>query len=98
MCSGFNSLAAKVHTVLERIPFSDSVFVFHRRRGDLVKPLWWIGDDMCLLMKPLLVRGRFVWSRAVGGVVSPSQPQISMLLEGIDLRQPVRTAEPISAL
>ncbi|WP_175981974.1 IS66 family insertion sequence element accessory protein TnpB [Burkholderia sp. BCC1630] len=43
-------------------------------------------------------RGRFVWPRADGGVVSLSQAQLSMLLEGIDWRQPVRTAAPTSAL
>ncbi|VCM28621.1 IS66 Orf2 family protein [Burkholderia pseudomallei] len=50
-----------------------------------------------LLMKRL-ERGRFVWPRADGGVVCLSQAQLSMLLEGIDWRQPVRTTEPTSAL
>ena len=62
MRSGFNSLAAKVQTVLERDPFSGHVFVFRGKRGDLVKVLWWSGDGMCLLMKRL-ERGRFVWPR-----------------------------------
>ncbi|WP_425127315.1 IS66 family insertion sequence element accessory protein TnpB, partial [Burkholderia cepacia] len=39
MRSGFNSLAAKVQTVLERDPFSGHVFVFRGKRGDLVKVL-----------------------------------------------------------
>ncbi|WP_147482749.1 IS66 family insertion sequence element accessory protein TnpB, partial [Burkholderia pseudomallei] len=59
MRSGFNRLAAKVQTVLERDPFSGHVFVFRGQRGDLVKVLWWSGDGMCLLMKRL-ERGRFV--------------------------------------
>lgn len=33
MRSGFNSLAAKVQTVLERDPFSGHVFVFRGKRG-----------------------------------------------------------------
>ncbi|WP_076866379.1 IS66 family insertion sequence element accessory protein TnpB, partial [Burkholderia pseudomallei] len=53
MRSGFNRLAAKVQTVLERDPFSGHVFVFRGQRGDLVKVLWWSGDGMCLLMKRL---------------------------------------------
>lgn len=98
MRSGFNRLAAKVQTVLERDPFSGHVFVFRGKRGDLVKVLWWSGDGgMCLLMKRL-ERGWFVWPRADGGVVCLSQAQLSMLLEGIDWRQPVRTTEPTSAL
>ncbi|SPS02791.1 hypothetical protein CBM2634_U300007 [Cupriavidus taiwanensis] len=52
----------------------------------------------CVLLMKRLERGRFVWPRADGGVVSLSQAQLSMLLEGINWRQPVRTAEPISAL
>ncbi|WP_349675176.1 IS66 family insertion sequence element accessory protein TnpB [Burkholderia thailandensis] len=84
MRSGFNSLAAKVQTVLERDPFSGHVFVFRGKRGDLVKVLWWSGDGMCLLMKRL-ERGRFVWPRADGGVVCLSQAQLSMLLEGTRL-------------
>ncbi|WP_321822664.1 MULTISPECIES: IS66 family insertion sequence element accessory protein TnpB [unclassified Burkholderia] len=71
--SGFNSLAAKVQTVLEQDPFSGHVFVFHGKCGDLVKVLWWSGDRMRLLMKRL-ERGRFVWRCA----------QLSMLLEGIE--------------
>lgn len=59
MRCGFNTLAAKVQTVLERDPFSGHVFVFRGKRGDLVKVLWWSGDGMCLLMKRL-ERGRFV--------------------------------------
>lgn len=91
MRSGFNGLAAKVQTVLERDPFSSHVFVFRGRRRDLIKVLWWSGDDLCLLMKRL-ERGRFAWPRADGGVVCLSQAQLSMLLEGIDWRQPRRTA------
>jgi transposase len=34
MRSGFNSLAAKVQTVLEKDPFSGHVFVFRGKRGD----------------------------------------------------------------
>ncbi len=37
MRSGFNGLAAKMQTVLERYPFSGHVFVFRGRRGDLIK-------------------------------------------------------------
>ena len=51
MRSGFNSLAAKVQTVLERDPFSGLLFVFRGKHGDLVKVPWWSGDGMCLLMK-----------------------------------------------
>jgi transposase len=41
-----------------------------------------------------LERGRFVWPKAENGTVSLSRAQLSMLLEGIDWRRPVRTAVP----
>jgi transposase len=36
MLAGFDSLAAKVQSVLERDPFSGHVFVFRGKRGSLV--------------------------------------------------------------
>jgi transposase len=73
------------------------VFVFRGKRGDLVKVLWWDGDGLCLFAKRL-ERGRFVWPQADNGVVSLSRAQLSMLLEGIDWRRPVRTAAPSMAV
>ena len=73
------------------------MFVFRGRRGDLIKLLWWTGDGLCLLAKRL-ERGRFIWPQATSGSVTLTQAQLSMLLEGIDWRQPVRTWQPTSAL
>src|ERR1700687_3035688 len=61
--------------------------------GDLIKLLWWDGDGLCLFAKRL-ERGRFVWPRAEQGVAVLTPAQLSMLLEGIDWRRPVRTAQP----
>ncbi|SAK99606.1 IS66 family insertion sequence element accessory protein TnpB [Caballeronia ptereochthonis] len=97
MRAGFNSLADKVQTVLERDPFCGHVFVFRGKRGDLLKVLCWSGDGMCLPMKRL-EKGRFVWPQADGAVICLSLAQLSTLLEGIDSRQPARTARPASAL
>ena len=90
---GFTGLSALVQTTLQQNPFAGHVFVFRGRRGDLVKLLWWDGDGLCLFAKRL-ERGRFVWPRAESGTVSLTRAQLSMLLEGIDWRQPVRTALP----
>jgi transposase len=65
----------------------------HGRRGDLLKLLWWDGDGLCLFAKRL-ERGRFIWPRAEQGVAVLTPAQLSMLLEGIDWRRPVRTAQP----
>jgi transposase len=97
MRRGFTGLSAIAQTVLERNPYSGHVFVFRGRRGDLVKVLWWDGDGLCLFAKRL-ERGRFVWPRTDQGGVSLSRAQLSMLLEGIDWRRPIRTAAPSFAV
>jgi transposase len=50
-------------------------------------------DGLCLFAKRL-ERGRFVWPQAESGTVSLTKAQLSMLLEGIDWRHPVRTHTP----
>ena len=93
MRRGFQGLIAQVQTVLEQQPLSGHVFVFRGRRGDIVKVPWFDGDGLCLLAKRL-ERGRFIWPQATSGSVSLSRAQLSMLLEGIDWRAPIRTAQP----
>jgi transposase len=44
-----------------------------------------------------LERGRFIWPQADSGCVALTPAQLSMLLEGIDWRHPVRTAAPSHA-
>jgi transposase len=93
MRKGMDGLAALVQMALGEQPFSGDVFVFRGKRGDLVKLLWWSGDGMNLYAKRL-ERGRFVWPQASNGTVHLSNAQLSMLLEGIDWRRPMRTAQP----
>ena len=93
MRRGFDGLSAQVQTVLEQQPFSGHVFVFRGRRGDIVKLLWFDGDGLCLFAKRL-EEGRFIWPQATEGIVSLTRAQLSMLLEGIDWRNPKRTWTP----
>jgi transposase len=93
---GFQGLTTLVETVLEQAPYSGHVFVFRGKRGDLIKLLWWDGDGLCLFQKRL-ERGRFIWPQATSGTVALTRAQLSMLLEGIDWRQPQRTWEPQAA-
>jgi transposase len=90
---GFTGLSGMVQTTLQENPFSGHVFVFRGRRGDLIKMLWWDGDGLCLFAKRL-ERGRFIWPQATSGTVSLTRAQLSMLLEGIDWRRPIRTQTP----
>jgi transposase len=94
---GFAGLSAVAQTVLQQDPFAGHVFVFRGRRGDLVKLLWWDGDGLCLFAKRL-ERGRFVWPQVESGTVSLTRAQLSMLLEGIDWRRPMRTWKPEMAV
>jgi transposase len=88
---GFQGLSAKVQTAIEENPLGGNVFIFRGRRGDLVKVLWATEDGLWLLARRL-ERGRFVWPQADGGKIHLTSAQLSMLLEGIDWRQPRRTA------
>jgi transposase len=94
MRKGFNGLSMLVQDHLRRDPFSGQAFVFRGRRGDLIKILWWDGQGLCLFAKRL-EKGRFVWPvTAQSGAVTLTPAQLSMLLEGIDWRTPVRTWRP----
>ena len=90
---GFVGLSGMVQTALQESPFSGQVFIFRGRRGDLIKVLWFDGDGLCLFAKKL-ERGRFIWPQATSGTVALTPAQLSMLLEGIDWRRPMRTAAP----
>jgi transposase len=93
MRRGFDSLSAQVESVLNLDPYSGAVFIFRGRRGDLLKALHWDGQGLVLYAKRL-EKGRFVWPQAKEGTVSLTAAQVSMLIEGIDWRQPVWTARP----
>lgn len=93
MRKGFDGLAAQVQTVLRRDPHDGALFLFRGKRGDLVKAIWWDGQGMCLFAKRL-ERGRFIWPATRDGSVKLTTAQLSMLLEGLDWRAPVRTWRP----
>ena len=94
MRKGFDGLALLVQDHLKRDPFSGQAFVFRGRQGRLIKILWWDGQGYCLFAKRL-EKGRFLWPVTEAGAAAALTPaQVSMLLEGIDWRAPVRTDRP----
>jgi transposase len=93
MRRGFDSLSAQVESVLNHDPYGGAVYLFLGRRGDLLKAIYWDGQGLVLYAKRL-EKGRFVWPQAKEGTVSLTAAQLSMLVEGIDWRQPVWTARP----
>jgi transposase len=66
------------------------LFDFPTYQMEGFKLLWWDGDGLCLFAKRL-ERGKFTWPQATSGTVSLTPAQLSMLLEGIDWRRPVRS-------
>ena len=93
MRRGFDGLAALIQGALHEDPFSGHLFVFRGRKGDRIKVLWWSGDGMCMFAKRREA-GHFVWPEAQSGSVHLTHAQLSMLLEGIDWRRPIRTHKP----
>ena len=93
MRKGFNGLSALAEKVLEQDPYSGHLFV--RRRGDLIKVIWFDGQGACLFSKRL-EKGRFVWPSPADGKLSVTGAQMAMLLEGIDWRTPQRTWRPLT--
>jgi transposase len=79
---GFTGLSGMVQTALQENPFSGQVFD---------------GDGLCLFAKRL-ERGRFIWPQATSGTVALTPAQLSMLLEGIDWRRPIRSYDPQMAV
>ena len=90
MRRGMNGLALQA---LGRDPHAGDLYVFHGRRGDLVKILWHDGLGMSLYAKRLEL-GRFIWPSPTDGAVAISSAQLGYMLEGIDWRNPLHTWRP----
>jgi transposase len=55
-------------------------------------------EDVSCLFAKRLERGRFLWPQATSGTIALTPAQLSMLLEGIDWRRPVRSYDPQMAV
>ena len=104
MRKGFDGLSMLAQDVLKQDPFSGAIFAFRGRRGDLIKILYWDGQGFCLfahrrsrLRQQRLEKGRFTWPATKEGSVSLSPAQMSMLVEGLEWRNPRPTWQPTLA-
>lgn len=86
--------------VLAEDPFNGALFAFRGKRGGrastrarVIKLLWFDGQGLCLFSKRL-EKGHFQWPVTDTGQVSLTPAQLSMLLEGIDWRMPIRVRRP----
>jgi transposase len=80
----FDTLAEVVRQQFQADPLSGQLFVFHNKRADRVKLLYWDDDGFVILYKRLEEGTfRFPTAAAAGGQVRAADLQ--MLLDGVDL-------------
>jgi transposase len=82
----FDGLCGLVRSVFQADPLDGSLFLFHNRRGDRVKILYWDRDGLALWYKRL-ERGTFemIPAREGEAVVEIDATQLAMLLGGVPL-------------
>ena len=84
----FDGLTNEVRGVLARDPLCGHVFVFLNRRKNQAKLLMWTRGGFTIIHKRL-EQGRFAFTQQVtvqAGSVEIDVHELSMLLEGIDMR------------
>jgi transposase len=86
MRCGFDRLAERVRAVIGKDPLSGHWFVFHSRRGDRLKILYWDRDGFALWYKRL-EQGKFKLPRPREGAhgVELRASELAMILDGIDV-------------
>lgn len=89
MRKSFDALVILTEAILRKDPASGHLFVFINRRRDMIKILYWDGTGFCIWYKRL-ASGSFQIPSVATGTVSASielsVSQLSLMLEGIDLR------------
>ncbi len=81
-----DGLAAIVQNELGLDPYSGVAVVFHCKRMDRLKVLWWDGTGLVLAYKRL-EQGRFAWPSVRDGTMRLSRAQFEALFEGLDWRR-----------
>ena len=95
MRKGINGLSILAQKILSVGFCSGAMFVFRGKRSDRLKILWWDGQGFCLFYK-CLDSGKFIWPKSGdSGSLGITRGQLSMLMEGIDWRNPQWSAPPI---
>lgn len=80
----FDRLAAMAEEVCGESPLSGHLFVFHSRRRDRIKILYWDRDGLALWYKRL-EKGSFPFPKPDAGSLAVSPAELSLLLEGVDI-------------
>jgi transposase len=93
-----DGLAGLVSSVLRKDLLTDMVFLFHSRRADRLKLLYWGGTGLVMADKRL-EDASFIWSAIKGGVMALNHLRSEALFAGRDWRK-VKASEarpPIAA-
>ena len=94
MRKGINGLSILSQSIISYQLNSGALFVFRGKKADRIRILWWDGQGFCLFYK-CLDKGKFVWpSEKASGSIGVTKAQLSMLIEGIDWRNPVWSEPP----
>ncbi|MDA9163484.1 IS66 family insertion sequence element accessory protein TnpB [Rickettsiaceae bacterium] len=95
MRKGINGLSILAQSILSEGACSGAMFVFRGKRSDRLKLLWWDGQGFCLFYK-CLDSGKFIWPKSDDKEsIGVTRGQLSMLMEGIDWRNPKWSSPPI---
>lgn len=90
----FDGLSAAVEHALGHDPLSGHLFVFFNKRRTQVRCLFWDRTGYCVLAKRL-AKGRFKFTEqleAGATIVELESVELSLILEGIELKGAVRRA------
>jgi transposase len=94
MRKGANGLSLLAESILSNQFYSGAMFVFRGKSADKIKILWWDGQGFCLFYK-CLDSGKFTWLKSdAKGSIGITRGQLSMLMEGIDWRNPKWSKAP----
>lgn len=87
----FDTLAEVVRQHLQHDPLSGHVFVFHNKRRDRIKLLYWDEDGFVIVYKRL-EQGTFAFPRADADQtgICLRAAELAMLLDGVDWQQAKR--------
>jgi len=93
MRKGMNGLSI-IAATLTKGGLNNAIFVFRGKKADRIKILWWDGQGYCLFYK-CFDRGKFIWPNSSDmASIGITRAQLSMLVEGIDWRNPKWSKAP----
>ena len=97
MRKGVGSLSMLAESIVKEEFSSGAMFVFRGKSADKIKILWWDSQGFCLFYK-CLDNGKFPWLKTEDKTsVGITRAQLSMLMEGVDWRNPRWSDPPLYA-